>query len=277
VENTRFEAVDGKVYRIQEAISIPGKKTVGGVSQPGTIEVTVYADEAGESYNQGLTDFTVPGLKGTARYETIYARSKTPMSGGFVGMARMVSEENLAKTRMELQGLLETELVAEAQAQTPEDFVLIPSLAVFTYEDLPQTDSDSGTTVNVRGNLNAIMFKKNDLSKHLASKKITLSQDEVVGINALDALSFSFFGTPPSDLLVSSQLSFEVVGETDLVWKTDENALRADLLGKKKDEVQSVLNNYPSILKADATIRPFWKRSFPDNITDITIKLLPIR
>ena len=38
VANTRFEAVNGKVYRTKDAISIPGKKTVNGVAQPGSVE-----------------------------------------------------------------------------------------------------------------------------------------------------------------------------------------------------------------------------------------------
>ena len=278
IANTRFEAVNGKIYRIKDAISIPGKKTVSGVSQPGSLEVVVYADEAGESFNQDLTDFTVPGLKGDARYKTIYARSKTPMTGGFIGMAKVIGDENLALAKTSLETVLKDGLLEEAKVQVPEDFVLIPSLSIVTYEDMPQTEAEDGSaTINLRGNLNAIMFKKSDLSKHLASKKITLSPDEVVGIESFDPLTFTFFGTPPVDLLASSQITFEVVGEVDLLWRTDESALRADLLGKKKSDVTTILGNYPSIAKADTTIRPFWKRSFPDEITDITIKRLPIR
>ncbi len=121
------------------------------------------------------------------------------------------------------------------------------------------------------------MFKKTELSRHLASKKIELVESDVVGIEPFDSLTFSFFGKPPANLLESNQVSFEVSGVSDLVWQTDEGALRADLLGKKKKDVESILVNYPSIAKADATVRPFWKRSFSDEITDITVKRLPIR
>ena len=86
IENTRFESTAGKIYRIQNAIIIPAKGAT-----PGTLEITVHADQAGDSYNSAPTDFTVPGLKGTARYSTIYARSRTALSGGFVGMEKAVA------------------------------------------------------------------------------------------------------------------------------------------------------------------------------------------
>lgn len=277
ITNTRFEATNGKVYRIKDGIKIPGKKTVSGKTQPGSIEVTVYADEAGEAYNQDLTDFTVPGLKGDARYSTIYARSKTAMAGGFVGKAKVVSEENLAKAKAEVKTGLDAQLMDEAKAQVPAEFVLIPELSTVTYEDLPQTDAGNGdANVGMKANLNAVMFNKTDLSKYLASKKTTLTPEDVVVLEPLESLNFAFFGSAPSDLLSSDQMSFEVTGDVQLVWKTDEGALRADLVGKKKSEVESVLNNYPSISKADVVIRPFWKRSFPDDITNIIIKSLGV-
>lgn len=199
------------------------------------------------------------------------------MAGGFVGKAKVVSEENLAKAKAEVKTGLDAQLMDEAKAQVPAEFVLIPELSTVTYEDLPQTDAGNGdANVGMKANLNAVMFNKTDLSKYLASKKTTLTPEDVVVLEPLESLNFAFFGSAPSDLLSSDQMSFEVTGDVQLVWKTDEGALRADLVGKKKSEVESVLNNYPSISKADVVIRPFWKRSFPDDITNITIKSLGV-
>ena len=81
IANTRFQTSDGKVYRIKGAISVPGM---------GMTEATVYADQAGEEYNIGPADFTLPGLKGGARFEKVFAKSKTTMAGGSGGNARIV-------------------------------------------------------------------------------------------------------------------------------------------------------------------------------------------
>src|SRR3989338_1226753 len=117
IRNTRFQTPEGLIYRINESIVVPGQSKSGTTVSPGSIEVVVYADEAGEKYNIGLTDFTVPGLAGTARFTTIYARSKTPMSGGFVGREKVVNEQDGEEAKATLKEALKEELILEAKAQ----------------------------------------------------------------------------------------------------------------------------------------------------------------
>lgn len=274
VENTRFETPGGLVYRIQNAITIPGKKTLSGLVQPGSIEVMVYAAEAGDKYNIGLADFTLPGLKGGARFTTIYARSKTEMSGGFVGVEKVVKNEDKTRVEAELGGALRDELTADVTAQVPEDFILIPALAAVTFEDLPQTESLNKDSVvfNMRANFSGVMFKRTDLSNYLARSKVTIALSESVDIPELDTLAFTFVNTRSSELLISESIKFSVTGMARAVWHTDEVALRADLVGKHKRDIPSILNNYPTIVSATATVRPFWKNTFPDDSTRIFMR-----
>ncbi|MEK7175932.1 MAG: hypothetical protein AAB695_00980 [Patescibacteria group bacterium] len=273
IENTRFESSAGKIYRIKNAITIPGKSTVSGTSVPGSIEVTVYADEPGDSYNAGLLDFTVPGLKGTPRYSTIYARSKTPMTGGFVGKEKTVKPEDLARTKTELQTTLQDELWREVQAEVPGDFILFPSLLSFTFEDLPQTGaSGNSVTVNSKGNLYGVMFKRSDLANYLANKKLSLPEGELLEIPGLDSLNVSFAGTPPSDLFSLNEVNFKIEGNATLLWLTDEVALKADILGRSKRDITAILKNYPTVASASVTVRPFWKSSLPSEGNKISIK-----
>jgi len=279
IATTRFETSSGLVYRIKDAVVVPGKKTVNGKTQPGSVEAVVYADEAGESYNISLSDFTLPGLKGSSKFETIYARSKTPMSGGFVGLEKIVSESALTQSKEDLENSLRSKLIAEANQQVPEDLILIPALSSFSFEDLPQSgaSTSNSVTVNRRGNLNGVMFKKSDLSKQLALKKISLSNEDSVNIKDIESLSFSFIGTPPANILAVDEISFTVSGTATLVWKTDEVSLKSDLVGKSKGDMPSILNNYPTVESASATIRPFWLSSFPDQASLIEIKEIPVQ
>lgn len=271
VVNTRFETSDGKIYRADKDFTIPGKKG----TQPGSVEITVFADQPGESYNIGLVDFTVPGLKGTPRYTTIYARSKTPMTGGFVGKEKSVSESELSLARASLDEELSKELIEQARAQVPEDFILFQHLATVTYEDLPQSNvTNNSVTVNRRGNFYGVMFKRSDLSRFLTSKKAVVVQSDVVEIPELESLNLAFAGNPPADLLQVNELSFTVEGEALAMWVTDGEALKADLTGRNKDDTSLILRNYPSISKADAYIRPFWKSEFPDDPEKINLKKL---
>lgn len=279
IATTRFENRDGLVYRIAEDITVPGKKVVGGTELPGSIEVTVYADTPGKEYNIGLTDFTLPGLAGTPRFTTVYARSKTAMSGGFVGKEFTVGTEEKAQVKTALETALKNDLISEVAGQVPDGFVLFPSLSSMTFEDLPQTTSnnESKAIVNMRGNLAAVMFKRSDLSLYLALDKVKLNAGESVDIIGLDSLAASFSGTSTADLLSSDTITFSVAGAATAIWHTDEVALKTDLIGKRKKDIASVLNNYPSIVSATSTIRPFWKSSYPSNGAYIYIKQLPVK
>ena len=57
IKNTRFEAPNGLIYRVSESVVVPAVKTENGKSVPGSVEATVYADEAGDKYNIGKVDF----------------------------------------------------------------------------------------------------------------------------------------------------------------------------------------------------------------------------
>ncbi|MES2214113.1 MAG: hypothetical protein V4465_01855 [Patescibacteria group bacterium] len=268
IRNTRFESPEGKIYRILADITVPGKTG----STPGSLEVTVYADQPGEAYNIGLTDFTLPGLKGDPKFTTVYARSKTNMTGGFSGLMKKVSEADLSKARSTLESSLKAELLNEAKAQVPADFILYPNLVQITYADAPQSNAtDSGVTVNEHADFYGVMFKRSELAAYLASKKATtipvpLDMPDISGLDA------SFVGRDAqADLLKAETVSFEVTGSAKAVSIISEDDLRNALAGKSKSGVNEVLGAYPGILSAVASVRPFWKTSFPSDPSKIKV------
>ena len=276
---TRFETPDGKIYQVQDAIVVPGKKVVGGVDKFGTLEITVYAENPGKEFNIGLTDFTLPGLKGTSLFSSVYARSKTEMSGGFVGMEKIINDEDKTHARARLETALREELNSEVKTQVPEDFILVPALSLVVFKDLSQTDSvDEGSvTMNMRADLAGVMFKRSDLSNRLVRDKITLASGESVDIIELDSLNLAFTSDVPTDLFLTNEIKFTVKGDAVIVWRVDEVALKTDLIGKHKKDIPAILNNYPTISSATATIRPFWKSTFPNDSANIFLKRLPIQ
>jgi len=272
IANTRFQSADGHIYRIASAITVPGKTTVNGQGVPGSIMVKVTADQAGADYNIGLTDFVLPGFKVDPKFSTIYGRSKTAMSGGFVGMTAKVSDSDLAKAKATLEAQIKTDLLAQARAQVPADFILFPNLSQITYTLLPQGSSTaSSATENERGDFTGVMFKKGDLAQYLSTQKLGAST--VTGpVEILDfsGLSITFAGVNP-DLLQADSVNFQVSGTALTQWITDKVSLAKDLASKNKNDVDSILKNYPSISSATVTVNPFWKSSFPSEPTKITI------
>lgn len=265
VKTTRLETEDGKIYRIEEDVVIPAK---------GSLEVTAAADQAGAAYNIPLSDFTIPGFKGTAKFGVVYARSKTPMTGGFTGTRKKVSETDLVKAKTELEASLKSELLSQARAQMPEDFVLFPNLASITYEMLPVENSGgSNAKVTERGNLSAVIFKKSELASFLVSKKsqadMGTSRVEIADFSNLDIAES---GGSPTDLLKADSLKVSVTGAANARFITDEASLATDLAGVPKTGVDAVLADYPSIESATSVVRPFWKSAFPSDPAKIKIE-----
>ncbi len=276
IKNTRFMTPEGLIYRVNESVVVPGRKTSGGTSIPGSVEVTVYADEPGEKYNIDLKDFTIPGFKGDPRHEKIYARSKTEMKGGFVGIMKKVSESQLSTARTEISEEIRMALKQEVRAQIPSDFVSFEQGIFFDFEPLPQSEAGGNSVqVNERGTIKAIMFNKNILSEYLAeslvpemasSSKVSIINIETLPINISEGGSF--------DPSTSGTFSFSLTGEVTFVGEFDESALITDLLGRHKKEIPSILEVYPAIQTADAIIKPVWKRTLPKNSEDISIKII---
>jgi len=273
IKNTRFETPEGLIYRINESVVVPGRTGTGAQMSPGSVEVIVYADEPGEKYNIGLKDFTIPGFKDDPRFKAMYARSKSEMTGGFVGKVKKVAESDLASARNELQTNLMNELKNEVSSQLPEDFILYNDGITYSFKSLPQSDPKGSTVqVNEQGTLNGIIFDRSDLSTYLLSKFETSLPAEDIYIANLNDLGFTIENKESFNPIGDTTFNFTIQGDLIFVAEFDGERIKNELAGKSKNNLDEIMANYPGILKARGVIRPFWKGSFPDNPSDIKIE-----
>jgi len=274
IKNTRFEADNGKIYRIDQAITVPGTDVVDGEIVPGSVEVTVYADVPGSEYNSDPTDFTIPGLGGDPRFSKFYARSSAPISGGFSGTVKTVSDEDVESVSNELSSLLIDELIGKARAQVPEGFMLFDE-ATFTLfgeqKSLPETKEDN-VAFTREGTLYAVIFNKQELANYIAQSFIVSYDGSGVSIRNIDSLGAIVSDKKSFDPLEDDEFRFTIDGNAHIVWDIDESALKTDLLGVHEDSFGTIVRDYSSIKKAEAVIRPFWESKFPEKLKKITIE-----
>jgi hypothetical protein len=196
------------------------------------------------------------------------------MTGGFVGMAKKVSEADLANAKSTLESSLRDELLTEARAEVPEDFILYPNLIQIAYSDLPQTESGADSvTINEHADFYGVMFKRSDLNDFLANKKLGTENGQVsiMGIESLDA---AFSSTSPLDLLNTNEIQIEFTGDRVAEYVVREDALKNDLAGQPKDALKEISRTkYPNIETARGVVRPFWKSDYPTDVSKIkTVK-----
>jgi hypothetical protein len=272
IKNTRFETPDGLIYRINKSVDVPGREEKGGKTTPGSARVTVYADDFGEQYNIGLTDFSIPGFKGSPRYEGFYARSATAMSGGFVGEKLVADSAKLIEAENEIKETLRQDLLNEAFSQKPERSLLYED-AVFI-EFVPAEDRDMGESVEVveKAILYGVLFDKGGFSNYIAKNTIGELDDGNVEIMNFQDMVFAIVNKQDSRPWEDNTISFTLNGNASIVWTFDSEKLKGDLAGRSKDALPTVLSGYPGIESAKLTLRPFWKSSFPEKIQKIKVK-----
>lgn len=267
ITNTRFETQDGKVYRIHAPLTVPGYKIKNGEKIPGTIEATIYADQAGESYNIQNASFKLPGLRGSNQYDLITATTKTAITGGFVGqratVEKSVRDSAIAEIKAELDRTLR-----ERVAQSP-GAVFPASLQVTYREEADKAEGDEAI-VSVVGSALAPVFESDALTRTLVSTAGISSDAKLKLVNPQD-ISFSY--VEANRLLESGPITFTLSGTAHLLGDVDMAELAQKLAGKAELEAQTVRAGSTTLHgPMTISIYPFWLSTIPENVDRITVK-----
>jgi hypothetical protein len=271
--NTRLETSDGVLYRIRESVDVPGYKIIGGVKTPGSVEVEIISDVAGEKYNMKLTDFKgdfkIPGFKNSTKYDTFYARLSADVVGGLVGKVKIVSEDKLKKGREELKNNLKTELIKEIYSQIPEQYSFFKDNYYIQYSELPDSSLGDVYKINEEATVYVVIFNKEVLSSFIANKKIKDFDNSKVDILWGDNIVSSISGDTEKPW-EENDLKIKLSGNASIVWQYDIKTILEKIKGQNKNILSTILSeNNNSISEINAVIRPQWKNTFPENIKKI--------
>ena len=276
IGNTRFETPEGLIYRIKNTISVPGSTTSGGKTVPGSITVTVTADQTGSKYNIDTADFTVPGLKTNAeRYAKIFARSKTAMTGGSDGGSFMVSDATRQSAQTKIEARLRESLLRQAQSQKTADSVIFDTASKISFQRLSDTAGADAqhAVIHEQGTISAITFDKKTLGKMLLGNDAIASIGSNVEVHGIENLHFIAAVSSSSPIWQTQPFSFTLSGPIDAAGVVDTSKLLQDIRGIPRSDLTKILANYPTIDKASAIVKPFWKSSFPSDTSKIKIEI----
>lgn len=266
IANTRFEAPDGKIYRVRTSVVVPGMNG----STPGTAVATVFADTAGAAYNRAeKTRFTIPGFKGDPRYEKFYAEGV--ISGGYVGPEPTVAAADLTKAREALQQGLAQAAQSTLGSQIPAGYMPVPGTIQVTYSEISQSPGQGNTAVlGQSATMSAAIISQEVLANVIAKQRVQGYGGEPIGFK--DATSV-IVSAATSTKLSDGRLTVNLQGTPTLVWKYDVEKLVSSLVGKNKADFKAIVDTFgAAISRADAKIWPFWQTSFPDDRSKIKVE-----
>jgi hypothetical protein len=273
IVRTRFESPDGLIYRISESIVVPGKTVKDGVETPGSIEATVFADEAGDKYNIKKTDFTIPGFKNDAdRYKGFYARSSSDMTGGFVGKQKTVSSADKQTALQSVDTEAQTDLKKDLETKVPEGLVLLSGAISYKSTELPTAQDNSAVTLSKEVTAYAIMIDSKNLSDTITKEYISNEPDwKDIKSVVKDFSALSVSGLPV-DFEAGNKITLQINGKTQVWADINTDIIGQRLLGIPKKDAAELMDEFAGISSIKSAVRPIWKQSFPADSFRIHVK-----
>lgn len=260
ITNTRFETTDGLIFRIKSPVTVPGYTTSGGAKVPGSVEVTVYADEPGEAYNGTVEHLTIPGLAGSPQYDAMYAKGIGSMTGGFIGEKAVVEESIRDAAVQELKAQLDRTVRAGLAERLSDDQFSIGDMVTVQFIVEPDKSTADGAEVAVRALATVPAFSESQLASLVAAEGGVVFEAPLTVTNR-EALTLQASRQAED----SSRIDVLISGDAHLTATINTEALVRDLAGKGQEAVGSVLVRYPGIQDMGLSVYPFWRQALPED------------
>ncbi len=245
---------------------------INGKIIPGSIAVEVIADKPGQAYNISATKFFIPAFneKGDAgRYEKIYGKSDKNMSGGIVGKAKIVTEEDFNNAKQSLTEQVKKSVTESLKSQTSGLKTLNDAnIKIIGPESSAKVDEATESFVmSVTGKIDTIGFKESDL-RNLIGEFIGKNNNLTV-ISEKLTLNYSNVAFDET----ANILTFTVNIKGNGYPKIDSEKIKSDLSGKDERGIKEYFRGSKTIESVKVLLSPFWVRRVPQNSDKINIRM----
>lgn len=262
VATTRFATPDGKIFRLDSQVVVPGADIKDGKIIPSSIVANVTADQPGESYNFDSVDrLAVLGFKGTPKYDAFYGSLPGGASGGFVGEKAVPSDKDVADAKTRVSELLKSSFDSVVFQGVPQEFKIIDGASDFEIVKITvntNTNEEGKFSVLGEAKLTAIGFKESDLKDLLG--QISEKEDGRDGTK-LEKPEILYSSVIPD--YTKGVLKFTAEAKGNTVQDFDGDMFKREIAGKTANEVRSLFSKLRDLSSAKLKISPFWTGKMP--------------
>lgn len=270
IAGTQVVTTDAKTFKLDTTVIIPKQNQKTKI--PGQKESSITAFEAGDAYNIQLSDFTIPALKN----KNVYARSKTPTSGGSQGTAYIVTKDVYTQTQAQTFETLKKRLIDEAQKQVPLGYILYPNLISFipdsnqSIQNFAQAKTAT-VPITVSGKIITILIKRQPFEDTLVHTLVRDIQDtDKVTIQGIDQLTATLL-EPTTITGALTPLSVQFTGDLTAVWNINRELIQTQFVNIKTGNFNTIVQTMPNIKEASLVMKPFWAFKTPTKVDRIHI------
>lgn len=260
VATTRFETPDGKVFRLKAQVTVPGANIQDGKIIPSSIYADVIADKPGAEYNVGPVDkLTVPGFKGSPKFDGFYGKLETQIKGGFVGIRQVPTEADILIAKAKTTELLKAAFGASFLDTISGGLTILDGASSFEITKLTvdtATDKDGNFSVLGQAKFTAIGFRESDLRGVLAGK--ARKQDPNA---SFEKLNLKYSKVIPD--FKRGAVTFEVDSDGVITPAFDSDDFRTSILGKQSADVKDMISKLPELSDGKMSLSPVWLSRVP--------------
>ncbi|MGH7487728.1 MAG: hypothetical protein ACREMY_19320, partial [bacterium] len=270
VATTRFTTPDGKLYRLDAGVIVPGAKVGadGKVTASSTIQASVTADQPGADYNTGAAaHLNIPGFQGTPKYTGFYGVLAQGATGGSSTGGAAPTNDDIKNAQTQAAAALNGAFQTTFLASIPGDLKVLPQAATFsttTFAVNRTVDAQGQFTVTASTVFHAFEFREPDVAAFLNGKARGDTPDRT-----LKDLSIEYRDVSPN--YTKKQMTFTVKATATLVPQFDPSVFAASIAGKSEDEARQAILALPGLADAKVSLWPAWLWTLPKNSSKITV------
>ncbi len=292
--NTRFTTDDGLVFRSEGWIKVPKSKTINGVTEIGSIEVSVVADTV-DIFGVSIWDrgnipdgvtMTIPGLK--FNRDRVYARSKGSFSGWQNPLIHVLIDEELARFKnliREQTKKLATEAlvkyISDQNKSKNEDYELLMGDSVSFQEGDVELLGGLKTGVfadevelRMTVSTSALFYdKKSTVAylKQLFHEWLLSGTDKEVAVHENSLRISNIISRSEGDLSIKATMEMDATITYDFENPANEltRQMKVLIAGLDRDTAKARIMNTGYVRDVTIKFSPFWMRRVSNNLDNI--------
>jgi hypothetical protein len=270
VATTRFETPDGKIFRLDKGVTVPGAEVKDGKIIPSSLEADVTADKPGDAYNIGpIAKLTIPGFKGSPKFAGFYGELKEKLVGGATGERAVPTDADIASAKDKVTEILRSSLQDNVLSSRPEGFKLVDGASDLTVTRLTvnkATDEKGQFSVFGEAQYRAVVFREEELKGAL----LKLASKERADLVFRD---FTITYKNPKPDFAKGELAIAISASGVLAPGFNPGEFKAQIAGKDLASARTLILGLSDLSEAKISLWPIWLGSVPTDQGRIEIKL----
>lgn len=260
----------GKVFVSSQTFAVPGFFRLNGKDIAGQVKISAAAKEAGPDFNIQQQKFFISSLANSEKYNKVYGRSYSPMSGGELKKEIFVSRDDIGKASEVLSKEAEKNLEEDLNILNKDEVLVVSDFAENKFSEIKFSakEGDIARQFSVKAELNkkVLAINKEILNNFLKSLMESDNGSQNISLKENSA-EISFLENKNGILKAKAKVSISQPKNLEI------EEIKKKILGKSESEAKKMLAGLAAANSISIKFWPFWSSNIPKNEDRVNVFL----